>query len=130
MSDNDILIFSRILHEIKYDPNTDRKSKRREYISDKLPSRVQKVLKPPIATIACGESDEYKSLESDIEGIGVKKQIVVVPEDSDEMWTRLQVLLGLKQARHWYPQRSFTIAWCFIQKTCDRERTTISKRYW
>ena len=38
MSDNDILTF--ILYEINYDPKTDRKSKRREYIRNELPSQV------------------------------------------------------------------------------------------
>ena len=59
MSDNDILTFSRILYEINYDPKTDRKSKRREYIRNELPSRVQKVLNPPIAEIESGGSDKY-----------------------------------------------------------------------
>ena len=56
MSDIDTLIFTRILDEIKYKPNDDNKSKRRDYIRDKLPSRVEKILNPPIAAIASGES--------------------------------------------------------------------------
>ena len=39
-----------------------------------------------------------ESLESDLEGNGTKT--IVVPSDSDEIWTRLQVLLGLKLAGH------------------------------
>ena len=98
MSDNDILNFSNILREINYDPDTDRKSGRREYIRNKLASRVQKILNPPLSTIASGESDEYESLSSDLEGNGTKT--IVVPSDSNEIWSRLQILLGLKLAGH------------------------------
>ena len=98
MSDKDILICARILDEIKYKPYDDNKSKRRDYIKTKLLSRVQKILNPPIAAIASGESDEYESLESDLEGNGTKT--IVVPSDSNEIWTRLQVLQGLKLAGH------------------------------
>ena len=98
MSDDDILTFSKILNDINYNPNSDRESTRRDYIGDKLESRVKKILNPPIAAIASGESDEYESLESDLEGNGTKT--IVVPSDSDEIWTRLQVLLGLKLAGH------------------------------
>ena len=93
MSDKDILIFARILDEIKYKPDDDNKSKRRDYIKTKLLLRVQKILNPPIAAIASGESNEYVS---DLEGNGTKT--IVVPSDSDEIWNRLQVLLGLKLA--------------------------------
>ena len=96
MSDSEILIFSQILDEIKYKPDDDKKSKRRDYIRDKLPSRVQKILNPPIVAIVSGESDEYESLESEVSGT----KTIVVPSDSDEIWTRLQVLLGLKLAGH------------------------------
>ena len=98
LSDKDILIFARILVEIKYKPDDDNKSKRRDYIKTKLLSRVQKILNFPIAAIASGESDEYEFLESDLEGNGTLT--IVVPSDSDEIWTRLQVLLGLKLAGH------------------------------
>ena len=98
LNDNDILIFKNILNEINYDPKTDRKSERRDYLKNKLDSRVEKILNPPIAAIASGESDEYESLESDLEGNETKT--IVVPSDSDEIWSRLQVLLGLKLAGH------------------------------
>ena len=98
MSDKDIISFNRIQCEINYNPNDDRKSKRRDYLRDKLQSRVQTILNPPKASIASRESDEYESLESDIEGNVTK--INVIPEKSDEIWTTLQVPLGLKLAGH------------------------------
>ena len=55
MSDDDILTFSKILNDINYNPNSDRESTRRDYIRDKLESRVKKILNPPIAAIASGE---------------------------------------------------------------------------
>ena len=98
MSDKGIFIFARILDEIKYNPDGDRESKRQKYIKNKLDSRLGKILNPPIAAITSGESDEYESLESDLEGKGTKT--IVVPSDFDEIWTTLQVLLGLKLAGH------------------------------
>ena len=98
MSDNDIVIFIRILDETNCNPEEDHKSTRRDYIRDKLPSKVRKILIPPIVAITSWESDEYESLESDLEGNGTKT--IVVPSDSDEMWTRLKVLLGIKLAGH------------------------------
>ena len=95
MSDDDILTFSKILNDINYNPNEDNSSTRQKYIKNQLKSRVQNILKPPVAAIASGESDEY---ETDLEGNGTKT--IVVPSDSDEIWTRLQVLLGLKLAGH------------------------------
>ena len=94
MSDKDIFIFSRILDEINYNPDGDRESKRQKYIKNKLESRVEKILNPPITAITSGESDEYESLERN------GTITIVVPSDSDEIWTRLQVLLGLKLAGH------------------------------
>ena len=98
MSDDDILTFSKILNDINYNPNEDNSSTRQKYIKNQLKSRVQNILKTPVAAIASGESDEYESLESDLEGNGTKT--IVVPSDTDEIWTRLQVLLGLKLAGH------------------------------
>ena len=98
MSDDDILTFSKILNDINYNPNEDKSSTRQKYIKNQLKSRVQNILKTPVAAIASGESDEYESLESDLEGNGTKT--IVVPSDSDEIWTRLQVLLGLKLSGH------------------------------
>ena len=98
MSDDDILTFSKILNDINYNPNEDNSSIRQKYIKNQLKSRVQNILKTPVAAIASGESDEYESLESDLEGNGTKTK--VVPSDTDEIWTRLQVLLGLKLAGH------------------------------
>ena len=98
MSDDDILTFSEILNDINYNPNEDNSSTRQKYIKNQLKSRVQNILKFPVAAIASGESDEYESLESDLEGNGTKT--IVVPSDTDEIWTRLQVLLGLKLAGH------------------------------
>ena len=98
MSDDDILTFSKILNDINYNPNEDNSSTRQKYIKNQLKSRVQNILKTPIAAIASGASDEYESLESDLEGNGTKT--IVVPSDTDEIWTRLQVLLGLKLAGH------------------------------
>ena len=62
MSDKDFISFNNILGDIKYKVEDDRKSKRRGYIRDKLPSRVEKILNSPIAALASGESDEYESL--------------------------------------------------------------------
>ena len=98
MSDDDILTFSKILNDINYNPNEDNSSTRQKYIKNQLKSRVQNILKTPVAAIASGESDEYESLESDLEGNGTKT--IVVPSDTDEIWTRLPVLLGLKLAGH------------------------------
>ena len=91
MSDDDLVTFGCIQNDINYDPYADRKSKRQEYIQNKISSRLKNIINLPITAIANWESDEFESLESDLEGNGTKTFVVL--EDSDEIWARLQVPL-------------------------------------
>ena len=97
MSDDDILSVSKFLNDSNYNPNTDRKSRRREYIRANFIDRVQNTFNPP-AALASGEKDENESIESDLEGKGTK--LFFMPPDPIEMWNELYVLNGLKGSGH------------------------------
>ena len=97
MSDDDILSVSKFLNDINYNPNTDRKSRRRENIRTNFIDRVQNTVNPPAAS-ASGEKDENESIESDLEGKETK--LIFMPPDHIEMWNELYVLNGLKRSGH------------------------------
>ena len=93
-----IIILNKILH-----------SARSKYIKNNLQNRVDKILNPTLS-LPTTSSLPTKSLvtsslpaseiedSDDLSGSGVTK--IIIPSNIIEIWTRLEVLLGLKLSGH------------------------------
>ena len=81
MDDENVLIFYKILNSLNYDPSQDSNSKRTKSINNDLKKRVHKINNPLLT----------------LQGKGVK---IIIPSDIIDIYTRLEVLLGLKLSGH------------------------------
>ena len=105
MNDDDILNFANILETVDYNSKQDTHSAGSKYIKNKLENRVDKILNHVISSSLPTKSLVTSSLPAteiedsdDLEGSEVSK--IVIPSNIIEIWTRLEVLLGLKISGH------------------------------
>ena len=116
MDDDDILNFANFLKTVNYNSKQDFNSTRSKYIKNNLQNRVDRILNPTLS-LPTTSSLPTKSLvtsslpaseiedSDDLEGSGVTK--IIIPSNIVEIWTRLEVLLGLKLSRSYkYSHRS------------------------
>ena len=81
MHDENVLTFDKILNSLDYDPSKDSNSKRTKSIENDLKKRVHKIKNPPLT----------------LQGEGVK---IINPSNIIDIYTRLEILLGLKLSGH------------------------------
>ena len=89
-NENDILMLYNIVSDIGYRGIGDTKSKRKIFFTEKLPKLVDEIQKRTFEEIAL-DSD------NDLQGEGVK---IIIPSNINDVYTRLEVLLGLKLSGH------------------------------
>ena len=82
-NENDILMLNNIFRDVKYTGVGDRQSNRKNFITE-LPKRVNEI-----------QNKTFN--EIDLEGQGVK---IVIPSNIKDIYTRLEILLGLKLSGH------------------------------
>ena len=101
MGDEDRVNFAKILLSVNFNLKNDSHSTRRSYFENNLQKRVQKNLNSPLSLPVCEVEDgpdDDSQLRSDIlESDGVQ---FIIPSNSIDTWTRLEVLLGLKLSGH------------------------------
>ena len=97
MNDDDVLNFANILETVDYNHKQDTHSARSKYIKNNLQNRVDKILNPPSSSTTY-QTEPATSEESDLDGSGISK--IIIPSNIIEIWTRLEVLLGLKLSGH------------------------------
>ena len=106
-----------IIGDLGYTGVGDRDSKRKIFCTKTLPKLVEKVQSKTFEEIT-NDSD-------DLQGEGIK---IIIPSKINDIYTRLEVLLGLKLSRHTY---SLTEASNLIDELYKRvemqKKTTISK---
>ena len=90
-NENDILMMYNIIRDIGYDGVGDRDSKRKTFFTKKLPKLVDEIQKKTFEEITL-DSDNH------LEGRGIQK--IVVPNNIIDIYTRLEILLGLKLSGH------------------------------
>ena len=75
-------------------------STRSKYIKNNLQNRVDKILNPTffITTNISNWLPASEVEDSDLDGSGISK--IIIPSNIIEIWTRLEVLLGLKLSGH------------------------------
>ena len=81
MDDENVLIFNKMLNSLNYDSSQDSNSKRTKSIKNDLKKRVQKINNPLL----------------NIQGERVK---IIIPSNIIDIYTRLEILLGLKLSGH------------------------------
>ena len=95
MGDKDVVNFWNILENVDYNPREDSFSGRRKYIEKELSKRVDKIIHP---TLSLPTTDtEIESSSDDLEGSSMK---IIIPSIIIDIWTRLEVLLGLELSGH------------------------------
>ena len=87
-NENDILMLYNIMKDLGYTGISDIKSKRKTFLSEKLPKLVEKIH---------NKTFEEITYDSDLQGEGVK---IIIPSNIIDIYTRLEILLGLKLSGH------------------------------
>ena len=88
-NENDILMLNNIIRDLGYTGIGDHKSFRKTFLTDKLPKSVEEIQNKTF--------EEITDDSNDLEGEGVK---FIIPSNIIEIYTRLEVLLGLKLSGH------------------------------
>ena len=87
--ENDILMMYNIIRDLGYNGTRDRDSKRKTFFSKKLPKLVEEIQNKTFEEIT-DDSD-------DLRGEGLK---IIIPSNLIDVYTRLEILLGLKLSGH------------------------------
>ena len=82
--ENDNLMMYNIIRDVRYNGTGDRDSKRKTFFTKKLPKLVEDIQNRTFDEI-------------DLEGQGVK---IIIPSNIIDIYTRLEILLGLKLSGH------------------------------
>ena len=88
-NENDILMLNNIIRDLGYTGIGDNKSKRKTFFTETLPKLVEEIQNKTFEEIT-DDSD-------DLQGEGVK---IIIPSNIIDIYTRLEVLLGLKLSGH------------------------------
>ena len=88
-NENDILMLYNIINDLGYTGIGDNKSKRKTFLKEKLPKLVEEIQNRKF--------EEITDDSNDLEGQGVK---IIIPNNIFDIYTRLEVLLGLKLSGH------------------------------
>ena len=89
-NENDILMLYNIINDLGYTGIGDNKSKRKLFLTETLPKLVEEIQKKTFDEIT-------DNSDSDLQGEGVK---IIIPSNIIDIYTRLQILLGLKLSGH------------------------------
>ena len=88
-NESDILMMNNIIRDLGYTGDDDRNSKRKLFFTKTLPKLVEEIQNRTFGEI----TDD----SSDLEGQGVK---IIIPSNIIDIYTRLEILLGLKISGH------------------------------
>ena len=88
-NENDILMMYNIINDLGYTGIGDKPSKRKKFFTITLPKLVEEIQNKTY--------EEITDDSSDLEGQGVK---IIIPSNIIDIYTRLEILLGLKLSGH------------------------------
>ena len=88
--ENDILMMYNIIRDLGYNGEGDRDSKRKIFLTKKLPKLAEEIQNRTFEEI-------NDNSDSDLQGEGVK---IIIPSNIVDIYTRLEILLGLKLSGH------------------------------
>ena len=87
--ENDILMMYNIIRDIGYNGIGDRDSKRKTFFTKKLPKLVENI-----------QNKTFEDITSDSDGLQGEGLKIIIPSNIIDIYTRLEVLLGLKLSGH------------------------------
>ena len=114
-NESDILMLNNIKHDLGYTGDGDRDSERKKFLTVTLPKLVEKI---PNRTF-----EELTNDSNDLQGEGVKN---IIPSNIIDIYTRLEVLLGLKLSGH---SDTLTEASNLIDELYKREEIQNKQQY-
>ena len=114
-NENDILMLNNIMNDSGYTGRSDIKSKRKIFLTEKLPKLVDEIQNKTF--------EEITDDSSDLEGQGVK---IIIPSNIRDIHTRLEILLGLKLSGH---TDTLTEASNFIDEIYKRGEIQTKQQY-
>ena len=88
--ENDILMMYNIIRDLGYNGIGDRDSKRKIFFTKKLPKLVEDIQNKTF--------DEISDYSDGLQGEGIEK--IIIPSNIIDIYTRLEILLGLKLSGH------------------------------
>ena len=88
-NENDILMLNNIIRDLGYTGRKDYQSKRKTFLTETLPKLVEDIQNRTF--------EEITDDSNDLQGEGVK---IIIPSNIINIYTRLEVLLGLKLSGH------------------------------
>ena len=88
-NENDILMLNNIIRDLGYTGRGDYQSKRKTFLTETLPKLVEENQNKTF--------EEITNDADDLQGEGVK---IIIPSNIIDIYTRLEVLLGLKLSGH------------------------------
>ena len=88
-NENDVLMMYNIIRDLSYNGIGDRDSKRKIFFTKKLPKLVEDIQNKTF--------EEITDDSNDLQGDGVK---IIIPSNIIDIYTRLEILLGLKLSGH------------------------------
>ena len=89
-NESDILMMNNIIRDLGYTGDEDKPSKRKTFLTITLPKLVDEIQNKTFEEIT-------DNSDSDLQGEGVKN---IIPSNMIDIYTRLEVLLGLKLSGH------------------------------
>ena len=89
-NDDDFVMLYNILKDIGYTGNKDRRSDRKNFFTIELPKKVSEINNVNFI-------ENTNDSDSDLQGEGVK---IIIPSNIIDIYTRLEILLGLKLSGH------------------------------
>ena len=87
--ENDILMMYNIIRDIGYNGIGDRDSKRKTFFTKKLPKLVENI-----------QNKTFEDITDDSDGLQGEGLKIIIPSNIIDIYTRLEVLLGLKLSGH------------------------------
>ena len=88
-NENDILMLNNIISDLGYTGIGDHKSFRKTFLTEKVPKLVEEIQNKTF--------EEITDNSDDLQGEGVK---IIIPSNIIDIYTRLEILLGLKLSGH------------------------------
>ena len=88
-NENDVVMMNNFINDLSYTGDGDRDSKRKTFLTEKLPKLVEQIQNEFF--------DEITDDSDELQGEGVK---IIIPSDIIDIYTRLEILLGLKLSGH------------------------------
>ena len=88
-NENDILMLNNIIRDLEYTGRGDYQSKRKTFLTEKLPKLVEEI-----------QNKTFEEITDDTDGLQGEGVKIIIPSNTIDIYTRLELLLRLKLSGH------------------------------